>query len=83
VRCVSGIVALFAFFGVQSFGRCSVYRKNEAEPRAEQFLVAQGWDNYHDSFFTRAYVQHGAEKAALFLKKTLAWLFADLLDESI
>jgi hypothetical protein len=26
---------------------------------AEQFLFAEGWDKYHDRFFTRAYVQEG------------------------
>ena len=30
--------------------------------QAEQFLFAQGWDKYHDRFFTRCYVQEG-EKA--------------------
>jgi hypothetical protein len=28
---------------------------------AQQFLFAQGWDKYHDRFFTRAYVQEGLE----------------------
>jgi hypothetical protein len=28
---------------------------------AEQFLFAQGWDKYHDRFFTRAYVQEGLD----------------------
>jgi hypothetical protein len=27
--------------------------------QAEQFLFAQGWDKYHDRFFTRCYVQEG------------------------
>jgi hypothetical protein len=27
--------------------------------QAEQFLFAEGWDKYHDRFFTRAYVQEG------------------------
>jgi hypothetical protein len=26
---------------------------------AQQFLFAQGWDKYHDRYFTRAYVQEG------------------------
>jgi hypothetical protein len=29
--------------------------------QAEQFLFAQGWDKYHDRFFTRCYVQEGEE----------------------
>jgi hypothetical protein len=29
--------------------------------QAEQFLFAQGWDEYHDRFFTRAYVQEGLQ----------------------
>jgi hypothetical protein len=29
--------------------------------QAEQFLFAEGWDKYHDRFFTRAYVQEGSE----------------------
>jgi hypothetical protein len=29
--------------------------------QAEQFLFAQGWDKYHDRFFTRAYVQEGLD----------------------
>jgi hypothetical protein len=27
--------------------------------QAEQFLFAEGWDKYHDRFFTRCYVQEG------------------------
>jgi hypothetical protein len=27
----------------------------------EQFLFAEGWDKYHDRFFTRAYVQEGEQ----------------------
>jgi hypothetical protein len=29
--------------------------------QAEQFLFAEGWDKYHDRFFTRAYVQEGLD----------------------
>jgi hypothetical protein len=29
--------------------------------QAEQFLFAEGWDKYHDRFFTRYYVQVGIE----------------------
>jgi hypothetical protein len=28
---------------------------------ANQFLFAEGWDKYHDRFFTRAYLQEGME----------------------
>jgi len=28
-------------------------------PQAHEFLFAQGWDKYHDRFFTRCYVQEG------------------------
>src|SRR5436305_8712656 len=28
--------------------------------QAHEFLFAQGWDKYHDRFFTRCYVQEGA-----------------------
>jgi hypothetical protein len=29
--------------------------------QAEQFLHMQGWDKYHDRFFTRCYVQEGMD----------------------
>jgi hypothetical protein len=29
--------------------------------QAKQFLFAEGWDKYHDRFFTRAYVQEGMD----------------------
>ena len=54
---------------------CFVFGIEEAEPAREQgrsmaefhyspsqaheFLFAQGWDKYHDRFFTRCYVQEG------------------------
>ena len=42
--------------------------------QAEQFLFAQGWDKYHDRFFTRCYVQEGEDaydhKAAELAQKT-------------
>jgi hypothetical protein len=57
---------------------CFVFGMEDAEPAREQgrsmaefqyspsqaheFLFAQGWDKYHDRFFTRCYVQEG-EKA--------------------
>jgi hypothetical protein len=34
---------------------------NYTPAMAEQFLFAQGWDKYHDRFFTRAYVQEGLD----------------------
>src|SRR5438034_1699106 len=29
--------------------------------QAHEFLFAQGWDKYHDRFFTRCYVQEGED----------------------
>ena len=29
--------------------------------QVHEFLFAQGWDKYHDRFFTRCYVQEGEE----------------------
>src|SRR6476660_9396533 len=56
---------------------CFVFGIEDAEPAREQgrsmakfhyspeqaheFLFAQGWDKYHDRFFTRCYVQEGEE----------------------
>jgi hypothetical protein len=56
---------------------CFVFGMEDAEPareeghsmaefhytpaQAEQFLFAEGWDKYHDRFFTRAYVQEGMD----------------------
>jgi hypothetical protein len=37
--------------------------------QAEQFLVAQGWDKYHDRFFTRCYVQEGTDAYNKALKR--------------
>jgi hypothetical protein len=34
---------------------------NYAPAQAEQFLFAEGWNKYHDRFFTRAYVQEGMD----------------------
>jgi hypothetical protein len=36
---------------------------------AHEFLFAQGWDKYHDRFFTRAYVQEGEEAYEEALKR--------------
>src|SRR5205809_8017172 len=54
---------------------CFVFGMEDAQPAREQgrsmaashyspeqaheFLFAQGWDKYHDRFFTRCYVQEG------------------------
>ena len=68
---------------------CFVFGMEDAEPareegrsmaefhysrsQAEQFLFAEGWDKYHDRFFTRCYVQEGENaydrKAAELLQK--------------
>jgi hypothetical protein len=56
---------------------CFVFGMEDAEParsegrsmaeshytpgEAEQFLFAEGWDKYHDRFFTRAYIQEGMD----------------------
>jgi hypothetical protein len=56
---------------------CFVFGMDDAQPAREQgrsmaefhyspqqaheFLFAQGWDKYHDRFFTRCYVQEGEE----------------------
>jgi hypothetical protein len=32
---------------------------NYTPAMAQQFLFAQGWDKFHDRFYTRAYVQEG------------------------
>ncbi len=32
---------------------------NYSRFQAHEFLFAQGWDKYHDRFFTRCYVQEG------------------------
>jgi hypothetical protein len=63
---------------------CFVFGIEDAEPAREQgrsmadfhyspsqaheFLFAQGWDKYHDRFFTRCYVQEGEDAYHLALK---------------
>ena len=37
--------------------------------QAEQFLFAQGWDKYHDRFFTRCYVQEGEDAYDKIMRK--------------
>ena len=64
---------------------CFVFGMEDAEParsegrsmaesrytpsEAEQFLFAEGWDKYHDRFFTRAYVQEGMDAYTAARKK--------------
>jgi hypothetical protein len=36
---------------------------------ANQFLFAEGWDKYHDRFFSRAYLQEGMDAYEKALKK--------------
>jgi hypothetical protein len=40
---------------------CFVFGMEDAQParEAHEVLFAQGWDKYHDRFFTRCYVQEG------------------------
>jgi hypothetical protein len=53
-------------FGMEDAAPAHEEGKSMAEAQytltqAEQFLFAEGWDKYHDRFFTRAYVQEGIE----------------------
>ena len=64
---------------------CFVFGMEDAEParsegrsmaeshytpgEAEQFLFAEGWDKYHDRFFTRAYIQEGMDAYSAAKKK--------------
>jgi hypothetical protein len=64
---------------------CFVFGMEDAEParsegrsmaeshytpgEADQFLFAEGWDKYHDRFFTRAYVQEGMDAFTAARKK--------------
>jgi hypothetical protein len=57
---------LFLIFGIEDASIAREEGKSMAEFKytpamAEQFLFAQGWDKYHDRFFTRAYVQEGMD----------------------
>ena len=54
-------------FGLEDAGPAREEGRSMAEfsysrAQAHEFLFAEGWDKYHDRFFTRAYVQEG-EKA--------------------
>jgi hypothetical protein len=39
----------------------SMAESHYSPQQAHEFLFAQGWDKYHDRFFTRCYVQEGEE----------------------
>jgi len=52
----------------RSEGR-SMAESHYVQGEAEQFLFAEGWDKYHDRFFTRAYVQEGMEAYTAARKK--------------
>ena len=39
----------------------SMAESHYSPAQAEQFLFAEGWDKYHDRFFTRGYVQEGLD----------------------
>jgi len=39
----------------------SMAESHYSPEQAHEFLFAQGWDKYHDRFFTRCYVQEGEE----------------------
>ena len=51
-------------FGIEDAGPAREQGRSMAEcqyslAQAHEFLFAQGWDKYHDRFFTRCYVQEG------------------------
>jgi hypothetical protein len=39
----------------------SMAESHYSPEQAHEFLFAQGWDKYHDRFFTRCYVQEGED----------------------
>lgn len=39
----------------------SMAESHYSREQAHEFLFAQGWDKYHDRFFTRCYVQEGED----------------------
>ena len=39
----------------------SMAESHHSPEQAHEFLFAQGWDKYHDRFFTRCYVQEGED----------------------
>jgi hypothetical protein len=53
-------------FGMEDAAPARAEGKSMAEShysraQAEQFLFLEGWDKYHDRFFTRCYVQEGED----------------------
>jgi hypothetical protein len=53
-------------FGIEDAQPAREQGKSMAEckytpQQAHEFLFAQGWDKYHDRFFTRCYVQEGED----------------------
>jgi hypothetical protein len=58
LRCVLINFGIEDAEAARSEGR-SMAMFNYTPAMAEQFLFAQGWEKYHDRFFTRAYVQEG------------------------
>lgn len=57
---------LFFVFGMEDAAPAREEGKTMAEAHysrqmAHEFLFAEGWDKYHDRFFTRAYVQEGEQ----------------------
>jgi hypothetical protein len=61
-------------FGMEDAAPARAEGKSMAEShytraQAEQFLLLEGWDKYHDRFFTRCYVQEGQEAYDTLLRK--------------
>lgn len=61
-------------FGMEDAAPARTEGKSMAEShysraQAEQFLLLEGWDKYHDRFFTRCYVQEGEEAYDTLLRK--------------
>jgi hypothetical protein len=57
---------LALIFGMEDAGPArsegeSMAAFNYSPSMAQQFLFAEGWDKYHDRYFTRAYVQEGMD----------------------
>jgi hypothetical protein len=53
-------------FGMEDVGAArsegvSMAESSSTPDMAERFLFAEGWNKYHDRFFTRAYVQEGMD----------------------
>jgi hypothetical protein len=59
-----GIKVLVCNFGIENVAKARAQGRemkgfNYTPAMAQQFLFAQGWDESHDRFYTRAYVQEG------------------------